>query len=51
MKKHDEYYVVTSWNGIKWLFPKDDSSFMTIKELVNIDKGKVPESWKKRKVK
>ena len=47
MNKADRYYVVISWNGIRWLFPKDDSSFMTIKELVDIDKGKVPEKWKR----
>jgi len=43
-----EYYTVVSWNGIRWLFPKDDSSFMTIKELEDIDsKGIVPEKWRK----
>lgn len=49
MKKSDEYYVVSTWNGIKWLFPKDGSGFMTIKELVDIDDGKVPGEWKKQK--
>ena len=48
MNKTDKYYVVNSWNGIRWLFPKDGSSFMTIKELVDIDNGKVPEKWKEK---
>ena len=48
MNKTDRYYVVVSWNGIRWIFPKDGSSFMTIKELVDIDNGKVPEKWKEK---
>lgn len=55
MTKANRYYVVISWNGIKWLFPKESHysevnyrSFMTIKELVDIDNGKVPEKWKER---
>jgi len=47
MRKNDKYYTVISWNGIKWLFPKDNSSFMTVKELEDIDKGIVPNKWRK----
>ncbi len=49
MKKIDEYYVVISSNGFKWLFPKNNSSFMTIKELEDIDNGIVSKQWKKFK--
>ncbi len=41
-----KYYVIISWNGFKWLFPKDESSFMTIKELEDISLGIVPEKWR-----
>ena len=33
------YVEVVSWNGMRWLFPKDGSGFMTVKELENIDRG------------
>ena len=46
MNKTNKYYVVVSSNGFKWLFPKDGSSFMTIKELEDIDNGIVLKQWK-----
>lgn len=47
--RYDDFYVVVSSNGIKWLFPIDDSSFMTVMDLVNIERGIVPERWKRKR--
>ena len=44
-----KYYMVVSWNGFRWLFPKDGSGFMTIKELEDICRGIVPKKWRKKR--
>lgn len=55
MTKNDRYISVSTSNGMKWLFPRESHysevnyrSFMTIKELQDIDNGKMPMEWKNR---
>lgn len=55
MTKADRYIIVSTFNGMKWLFPRESHysevnyrSFMIIKELQDIDNGNVPKEWKNR---